>query len=114
VIVGSFAVERLAALRRHAPHIATSAAQTEVAAFWAGEELDVEGRLVALQVPATYGDIEVVTADFVDRAHTAGLEVHVWVVDAEQEMLRLIELGVDGIITDRPTVAARVLGSLDV
>jgi glycerophosphoryl diester phosphodiesterase len=112
VIVGSFATERLVPLRRYAPHLPTSAAQTEVAAFWAGEALPAIGRLVALQVPATYGDIEVVTSDFVARAHDEGLDVHVWVVDDESEMRRLVDLGVDGLVTDRPTTAARVLGEL--
>jgi glycerophosphoryl diester phosphodiesterase len=112
VIVGSFATERLEPLRRYAPHLPTSAAQTEVAAFWAGEALPATGRLVALQVPATYGDIEVVTREFVVRAHDEGLVVHVWVVDDEHEMRRLIDLGVDGLVTDRPTTAARVLGEL--
>jgi glycerophosphoryl diester phosphodiesterase len=111
VIVGSFSADRLEAFRRVAPAIPTSAAQVEVAAFWAGEMLPATPSLVALQVPPTYADIEVVTADFVERAHAAELEVHVWVVDEEAEMLRLVNLGVDGLVTDRPTTAARVLGS---
>lgn len=108
VIVGSFSTQRLDAFRRAAPHVPTSASQEEVGRFWSGEPVDVPG-LAALQVPVTYGDVEVVTPDLVERAHDAGIEVHVWTVDDPEEMRRLIALGVDGLITDRPSVLAEVL-----
>ncbi|TFI20213.1 glycerophosphodiester phosphodiesterase, partial [Micrococcus endophyticus] len=50
----------------------------------------------------------VVTADFVRRCHAAGLPVHVWVIDEPDEMHRLLDLGVDGIMTDRADVLADV------
>lgn len=67
---------------------------------------------VALQVPPTVGDIELVTPDFVQAAHRHGIAVHVWTIDEEPEMRRLVELGVDGVMTDRPSVLAAVLGEL--
>ena len=48
-------------------------------------------------------------ARFVEVAHGVGLAVHVWTIDEEAEMERLLDLGVDGIITDRPSVLAEVL-----
>lgn len=110
VVVGSFSSERLDAFRGVAPHLPTSASQEEVARFWSGEPLDVPG-LVALQVPATYRGVAVVTGDLVQRAHRAGLEVHVWTVDDPAEMRRLVDLDVDGLITDRPMVLAEVLAA---
>lgn len=63
-----------------------------------------------LQVPERRGPIRVVTQKFIDNAHAAGLQVHVWVVNDEPAMLRLLEMGVDGIMSDRADVLARVMG----
>lgn len=63
-----------------------------------------------LQVPVRYRSVEVVTPAFIELAHRRGAEVHVWTVDDPAEMERLLDLGVDGIMTDRPSVLADVLG----
>lgn len=55
----------------------------------------------ALQVPVRYGPLTVVTPGFVARAHRLGLQVHVWTVNDSAEMSRLLDLGVDGLVTDR-------------
>lgn len=110
VIVGSFGQERLDAFRAVAPGVPTSATPEEVAALWQdGTPTEVPG-FCAYQVPVAYGDVDVVTPAFVQRAHAVGAEVHVWTVDEPSEMLRLRDLGVDAIITDRPAVAMAALG----
>jgi glycerophosphoryl diester phosphodiesterase len=63
------------------------------------------------QVPAKANNVTVVTRRFVEAAERAGLQVHVWTVDDEAEMRRLIELGVHGLMTDRPSLLKRVLMS---
>jgi glycerophosphoryl diester phosphodiesterase len=63
----------------------------------------------ALQVPVRRGGIEVVTPGFVRRAHSLGLVVHVWTINEPAEMRRLLELGVDGIVTDRADLLRDVL-----
>jgi glycerophosphoryl diester phosphodiesterase len=55
-----------------------------------------------VQVPLRRGRIPIVTAGFIRAAHRAGLPVHVWTVNAESSMHDLLDLGVDGIMTDRP------------
>ena len=65
--------------------------------------------VVAFQVPARYGAIDVVTEPFVAAAHAAGVAVHVWTINDTDEMQRLVDLGVDGLISDRPRVLAEVL-----
>lgn len=67
--------------------------------------------LHALQVPVRRGRIRVVTQRFVDACHRAGIAVHVWVVNEPYEMEHLLELGVDGLVTDNGPGLAQVLGA---
>lgn len=67
----------------------------------------------AVQVPYTQGPLTVVDRRFIAAAHTLGLAVHVWTINDEPQMRELLELGVDGLITDRPSLAKRVLQSLN-
>jgi glycerophosphoryl diester phosphodiesterase len=64
---------------------------------------------VAAQVPMLYRRVPIVTPRFLRAAHAAGLEVHVWTIDDDAEMHRLLDLGVDGIMTDRPDILRAVL-----
>jgi glycerophosphoryl diester phosphodiesterase len=64
----------------------------------------------ALQGPETYkGLLRIVTPGLIRAAHERGLRVDVWTIDEEPAMRRLLGFGVDGIMTDRPDVLARVL-----
>ncbi|MFF2346682.1 glycerophosphodiester phosphodiesterase [Pseudarthrobacter sp. NPDC058119] len=63
----------------------------------------------ALQVPVRYGRVPVVTPGFIRRAHDLGLVVHVWTINDAGEMHRLLQLGVDGIVTDRADLLRDVL-----
>jgi glycerophosphoryl diester phosphodiesterase len=65
----------------------------------------------ALQVPERHLGLRVVSKQFVDAAHRAGAEVHVWTVNDEDAMNRLLDLGVDGLVTDRTDVAVAVLSA---
>ncbi|KRE53526.1 glycerophosphodiester phosphodiesterase [Arthrobacter sp. Soil736] len=65
----------------------------------------------ALQVPVSYKSIPVVTPGYVRRAHELGLYVHVWTVNEPAEMRRLLDLGVDGIVTDRADLLKDMLQS---
>lgn len=62
----------------------------------------------ALQVPERHGRVRIVTRRFLDAVHRAGVEVHVWTVNAAEDMTRLLDLGVDGLVTDRADIAHRV------
>lgn len=62
-----------------------------------------------VQVPIRVGRIRIVTAAFVRAAHRAGLPVHVWTVNDPATMHELLDLGVDGVMTDRPRVLREVL-----
>ena len=61
------------------------------------------------QLPVRFGGLPVVDTTTLWAAHEAGLEVHVWTIDRASEMHRLLDLGVDGLMTDRPDVLRDVL-----
>ncbi len=64
----------------------------------------------ALQVPHRFrGRVKVVDAGFVERAHASGRHVHVWTIDDRAEIEQMLDLGVDGVFTDRPDVLREVL-----
>ncbi|MDR6861886.1 glycerophosphodiester phosphodiesterase [Phycicoccus sp. 3266] len=117
VCVGSFSDRRLRAVRRLlGPGLATSAGPAEVAALrFAPERLAqwLRSPAAALQVPTAHvvggRTVELVTPELLDRAHGMGKHVHVWTVDDAQEMHRLLDLGVDGIVSDRIDTLAEVL-----
>ncbi len=117
VCVGSFSQRRLDAFRRASQgRVATSASPSEVGLFMAlpsgrAARLATRGRVAALQVPHRRGRLPVVTRALVRRAHSAGAHVHVWTVDEPAEMEQLLDLGVDGLITDRTDVLRDVLTS---
>ncbi|MFP6665290.1 MAG: glycerophosphodiester phosphodiesterase [Deltaproteobacteria bacterium] len=75
----------------------------------AGEVDSYEPVGFALQIPAEFLGSPLVTPELVEAAHGRGIEVHVWTVDVEAEMDRLLDLGVDGLMTDRPTLLGEVL-----
>jgi glycerophosphoryl diester phosphodiesterase len=77
---------------------------------WVGLSIG-NGRYQAFQIPEMSGRTRVVSPRFLRAAHAAGLLVQVWTVDEEADMRRLIGWGVDGLITDRPDIATRVVRS---
>lgn len=114
VLVGSFSQRRMATFRRlTGGKVATSATPAEVAAFLAGPSARLARRVGrgfdALQVPHRRGRLPVTTARLVRRAHVARLHVHVWTINEAAEMGELLDLGVDGLFTDRTDVLKAVL-----
>ncbi|MGW4116052.1 glycerophosphodiester phosphodiesterase family protein [Actinosynnema sp. NPDC004786] len=106
VCLASFSERRLAELRRRGgPGLLTSMGPRSAGALWAAGRVPLVGlpvRGAVAQVPVRQGRLLVVDGRFVRAAHRRGLEVHVWTVDEEAEMRRLLDLGVDGLVTDRP------------
>jgi glycerophosphoryl diester phosphodiesterase len=112
VCLGSFSSAVLRAARAIDPQIATSGGRMDVRLALYRSWINLTpGRTPyqAFQVPELSGRTRVVSPRFVRLAHKAGLAVQVWTVDDPEEMRRLLDWGVDGIITDRPDVAAQVV-----
>ncbi|MGN6299952.1 MAG: glycerophosphodiester phosphodiesterase [Angustibacter sp.] len=117
VCVASFDDRRSAAVARLVgPGLATSLGRGGVLRWWLAAAAGVPRRgapvpstAVALQVPAAAGPLPVVTARSVAHAHRLGLHVHVWTVNEADQMHRLLDLGVDGLISDRADTLSQVL-----
>ena len=109
VLLASFSDARLARIRALAgPSIATALGVHSVArlrlASLAGLPVRFPASVAAAQVPVRHGRLRVVDRRFLATARRAGLQVHVWTIDDPVEMNRLLDLGVDGIMTDRTDV----------
>ena len=117
VCVASFSDRRLTAFRRLAgPNVATAAGPREIAALRFGTSRLGPGWALpgqVLQVPIVHRlgrvPVRVVTPALVERAHGRGKQVHVWTIDDADEMTRLLDLGVDGLVSDRIDVLRDVL-----
>lgn len=113
VCVGAFSDKRIARLQTLVgAALCTSMGPRQVARLVAASKrLPSGARLSApcAQVPVMQGPVPLVTQRFVDAAHRSGVQVHVWTIDDRAEMSRLLDLGVDGIMTDRPLLLKELL-----
>jgi glycerophosphoryl diester phosphodiesterase len=109
VLIGSFYDRRVRRVRAAAgPGVATAAGPAEVLAALASARVrrPVRGAADALQIPE-----RIVTPRLVEAAHRGGTQVHVWTVNDPVAMRRLLDMGVDGIVSDRPDLLNEVVGT---
>jgi glycerophosphoryl diester phosphodiesterase len=116
VLVTSFDERRRSAAVSQLPGVATSAsARRFLTALVAGK---VHARFAtvralrgihAVQVPQRALGLHVTTESMIERLHSAGVEVHVWTINDPETMTRLLDLGVDGIVTDRADLALEIV-----
>lgn len=113
VLVASVHSEPMDEFRRVCPEVATSTTSSEVLKFLTMEKTFLgEGYTPvaqALQVPERFGAIDIVTQGFINTAHSRNMQVHPWTINSEDDMRRLIALGVDGIFTDYPDRLLKVI-----
>jgi glycerophosphoryl diester phosphodiesterase len=112
VCVGAFSDDRLDRVRAAlGDRICTSMGPRQVRRLLLASRGVPGGRFSAacVQVPVRHGPVTIVNGRFVAAAHRRGLQVHVWTINDAPEMQRLFDVGVDGIMTDRPDVLKVVL-----
>jgi glycerophosphoryl diester phosphodiesterase len=112
VCIGAFDDARIARVRSIlGPRLCTALGPRGVMRLMAASRRLAPARFAgtAAQVPTHHGRIPLVTRQFVRGAHRLGIQVHVWTIDDPVEMHRLLDLGVDGIMTDRCEVLKDVL-----
>lgn len=120
VLLTSFSERRRRAALTQLPGVATGASGPRFAAALLASVVH-GGPLVraalrglhAVQIPSRAIGLDTVTPGRIRAFHTAGVEVHVWTINDEQEMRRLLALGVDGIVTDRADIAMNVVATLE-
>jgi glycerophosphoryl diester phosphodiesterase len=120
VCVTSFSDQRNRRIRGAlGPRLCTGTGVAETTRLWVGAHVPLTpvARTLAphgaacAQVPLDRRGVPLVSDRFVRFAHALGLVVHVWTIDDAAEMARLLDLGVDGIMTDRPSVLRDLLMS---
>jgi glycerophosphoryl diester phosphodiesterase len=108
VCLGSFSDRRLRRLRAvFGARLCSSFGPAQITSLRAGRTVHGGGQIA--QVPQRLGRFPVLTPKLIGTAHAQGHQVHVWTIDDRLEMERLLDLGVDGIMTDRPQVLKELL-----
>jgi glycerophosphoryl diester phosphodiesterase len=117
VVLASFQLRTLLAVRRAGYAGATGMTQPEVAALLATPRAVLQ-RLPylanAVQVPVKAGPIVLAAPGFLAKCHALGMRVDFWTINDPAEAKRLLELGADGIMTDDPRAIAPVFAALRV
>lgn len=112
ICLGSFSPERTRAARAAlGGAVLWSPAHAQVARLWlAGFGLPLPlDDFAVVQVPPAWHGIPLITRRFVAAAHKRGIAVQVWTVDEPAQMIHLLDIGVDGLMTDRPSVLRALL-----
>lgn len=112
VCVGSFSGRRLEEIRaRTGGRVCTSMGPLEIFRLRAGSLGAPSGAFAAdcVQVPPVWRGLPMVDGALLRHAHALGLPVHVWTINEEARMRRLLDLGVDAIMTDEAELLKRVL-----
>jgi glycerophosphoryl diester phosphodiesterase len=115
IITASKYLSNLKAVRKIKPAIATSFSVLEtlgILFLYKSGLIFLKSNFkgISLQIPEKYGNFNVVNKSFIKQVHEKDLQVHVWTVDDEDDMRRLIEFGVDGIMSNDPALLLKVLG----
>lgn len=111
ICIASFSDDRIGYARAHLPQACFSMGPDEITSLklktWRLSSKIPQGHCV--QVPVYKYGVKIVTRRFVKKAHELGLKVHVWTINDAPAMQRLIDTGVDGIMTDRPGLLKTLL-----
>jgi glycerophosphoryl diester phosphodiesterase len=114
VLVASFHTAAMQDFRQACPEVATSGTRSELTVQYALTTLFLGSTLTpdyeAVQAPEYSSGLKVLSPRFVNTAHQRGLEVHPWTINETSDIQRFLEMGVDGIITDRPDRMLELLG----
>ncbi len=114
ILGASFHYRQLQRIRRLAPSLVTSFSSPEARTLIGLHKVGLLKHIfpfkgLTLQVPETHGSVRIVTAELIKLLHEKGISVQVWTINAKPDMQRLLDMGVDGIVTDDPRLLQKVL-----
>jgi len=116
VLVASFDDEPMAAFREACPEVATSATLREALVFYQLDRLRLgslyRSPAVAFQFPEYFGEIHVIRPRLLEAARSFNVRIQVWTVNEDEDLARMLAMGVDGIVTDYPDRLLRLMGRL--
>lgn len=110
-LIGSFYDRRIARFRRITQgRVAVSAGPTAATAMWSASRAGrtTRRKVQAYQLPFNYRGFKI-DEKLVDSVHRAGAQIHLWTVNEADDMRRFLDMGVDGIVTDRPDILNEVM-----
>ena len=124
VLLASFSEKRLRRIRRAVPGVASSLGTAAIIQVVLASRASAPRRrrllsqvpgpalgVVCAQLPEKFRGIPILDQRLIDMVHEMGLAVHVWTINEAMDMARLLEMGIDGLVTDRPTLAREVIAS---
>jgi glycerophosphoryl diester phosphodiesterase len=117
VLITSFNAKRRHSAVKLLPGVASSCSPGEIIIAVIGAKLRLSAvvrwalrHVTAVQVPVRSVGVRIATRGVIARFHEAGREVHIWTINDVAQMKRLLDLGVDGLFTDRIDLALGLLG----
>lgn len=113
-IVPSFSVTAMQEFREACPEVATAAVEPEVITFFALSYVRLgaawQPTTESFLIPEYQGDLQIISQRFVNQLHGRNVRLYPWTINSEEQMRRMIDYGVDGIITDYPSLALELSG----
>jgi glycerophosphoryl diester phosphodiesterase len=113
VIIPSFSEKAMREFRAACPEVATMGVESEVRLYFILNTAMISGTwqpsTQAFAVPEYFGDLHVLTPSFVANSKEHNVRVYPWTINSEEDMRRMIDLGVDGLITDYPSLAMEII-----
>ncbi len=113
-IVPSFRAEAMIEFRDICPEVASAAVESEVIQFFALSYLGLgaawQPTTETFMIPEYQGDLQVISQRFIDQSHGRNVRIYPWTINSADQIQRMIDYGVDGIITDYPSLALELAG----
>ena len=113
IVVGSFDTLSIKRLRQLMPDVATCASYSEIARFYVLNRARMSQlwwhQCAVMQVPENDGRLKLITPEFIRNVQARGVQIHIWTVNEVAQMERLLQWGVDGLITDYPERAIELV-----
>ena len=111
ICIGSFSNRKIDILRKEfKDNLCTSMTESETIFFFLNRVFPFfDNSIPCLQIPMTHMGFRIVTHNLVEHVHSLGKKIHVWTINDENQMMDLIDINVDGIMTDKPKTLKKVL-----